>query len=85
LTEPEVLMSVRVKSYARIVAAGVVLLLAAVTAVIPDWFEAVFGVGPDGGDGSFEWAIVVVAVAAVILSAVVMRAEWRRLRAGISQ
>lgn len=28
------------------------------TASVPDWIEAVFGVEPDGGDGSLEWLLV---------------------------
>jgi len=53
---------------------------AALAAVWPDWIES-FGVDPDHGDGSLEWAIpVVLAVAAIVLG-VVARRHWRVDRA----
>ncbi len=56
--------------------------LFAVTLAVPDWIEAVFGMDPDHGNGSLEWAIVgVLFVAAVTLSGVTRR-EWRRLQPG---
>ena len=56
------------------VAAGAVLL-----AALPmDWIEEVFGVEPDGGNGLFEFApIVVLAVAAVVLCLRVARVRRR--------
>ena len=57
-------------------AASVVLLL--FTAAWPEWIEGLFGVDPDGGDGSLEWALVVaLAVMAVALPMTAHR-EWRR-------
>jgi hypothetical protein len=41
-------------------------------------YLAIFGVEPDGGDGSLEWAIVIVLMAASLTLAFVARAEWRR-------
>jgi hypothetical protein len=43
---------------------------AVVTMAMPDWFEVAFGLAPDGGDGSFEWAVVagLAAVAATCLA-----------------
>jgi hypothetical protein len=32
--------------------------LTALSAVWPDWIERVVGFGPDGGNGSTEWALV---------------------------
>ena len=59
---------------AAVCAAGAVLL-----ALLPiDWIEEVFGVEPDGGNGLFELApIIVLAVAAVALTARVARARRR--------
>ena len=50
--------------------AGVFSALAVITAVVPDWIEVVFGIGPDGGSGSVEWLIVAaLGVLAVLLGA----------------
>ena len=38
--------------------AGLFATLAAITAVVPEWLEVVFGIEPDGGSGSLEWTIV---------------------------
>jgi len=58
---------------ASALAAGVFAVLAGVW---PAWLEA-FGVDPDHGDGSFEWAIpIVLAVAAAFLGSVARR-HWR--------
>ena len=43
-----------------------------------EWIEVLFGVDPDGGDGSLEWAIVGVLVAATVLFSLLARIEWRR-------
>jgi hypothetical protein len=52
--------------------------LGLVTVVWQDWIEAVFGVDPDGGDGSVEWAIVVLLFAATVAFTLMARADWRR-------
>lgn len=38
----------------EIVMSSVSVLLLALTAAVPDWFEALTGVEPDSGSGSFE-------------------------------
>lgn len=53
--------------------------LGALTAMSPSWIEAVFGVDPDGGSGAFEWALVALALLAV-LGLLLARSEWRRVR-----
>jgi len=50
------------------------------TLVWPEWIEAVFGVDPDGGDGSMEWLAVAVAAACAVAAILFARAGWRRLR-----
>jgi hypothetical protein len=63
------------------VAVSVVLLAATVaTAANPEWIEEVFGIDPDGGNGSLEWAILVTGAVAFALSTALARREWRRIR-----
>jgi ABC-type uncharacterized transport system permease subunit len=51
--------------------------LAALTAVWPDWIEAVTGFQPDKHNGSFEWMLVVGCGLAAVLLANLARHEWR--------
>jgi hypothetical protein len=53
-------------------------LLAALTLVVKDWIEVVFGVDPDAHSGAAEWLIVVLLGAGVIVSALLAGYEWRR-------
>jgi hypothetical protein len=55
-----------------------------ITAAWPDWIEAVAKVDPDGGNGSLEWAIVVVLVVSAVASPLLARREWRRARSHVS-
>lgn len=55
--------------------------LALVTLVWHNWIELLFGVEPDGGDGSFEWGLVVFLLLATVIFSALARAEWRRARA----
>ena len=45
-----------------------------------NWIEVLFGVEPDGGDGSLEWALVVVLIGVTVAFSVLARTEWRRAR-----
>jgi hypothetical protein len=58
--------------------AAVTVFLVLLTLVWRDWIEEVFGVDPDGGNGSFEWLIAVAFVAAAIAFSAGARREWRR-------
>jgi hypothetical protein len=58
--------------------AAVTTIVFLVTLVWREWIEAVFGVDPDGGDGSLEWAVVGALLAASVTLSVMARAEWRR-------
>jgi hypothetical protein len=53
-------------------------LLAALTAVWPDWIEEIFHVDPDQGSGALEWMIVVVFGIVGVSSVVMARREWLR-------
>jgi hypothetical protein len=60
---------------------GIMLVL---TLLWEDWVEAIFGISPDGGSGSFErWLVVALCVATIALFAMA-RSEWRRARASMS-
>jgi hypothetical protein len=54
--------------------------LTVLTLVRHDWIELLFGVEPDSGDGSFEWALVVVLLLATGIFSALARIEWRRAR-----
>ena len=53
-------------------------LLTVLTLVSREWIEIVFGFSPDGGDGTLEWALVVLLALATAVFALLARAEWRR-------
>jgi len=58
------------------------LVAALVTAVWPDWIEAVFRVDPDQGNGSLEWALVAVLGVAATCTAALAWRDYRRVLAG---
>jgi len=43
-----------------------------------DWVELAFGVEPDGGDGAFEWMLVVVLLVVTGMFSGLARFEWQR-------
>jgi membrane protease YdiL (CAAX protease family) len=64
------------RSLLEITLALVAGLFAVLAAIWPNWIEA-FGADPDGGDGSLEWAIPIVLVAAALVLGFVARRHWR--------
>jgi hypothetical protein len=48
------------------------------TLISHEWIEVIFGVDPDGGNGSLEWAIVGILLVATIVLGWLARVEWRR-------
>jgi hypothetical protein len=60
--------------------AGTVLasLLLALTAVMPQWIELIFGFEPDAVSGEAEWLVAGSLAAIVVVSGLVARHELRR-------
>jgi hypothetical protein len=61
------------------VLAALFAVLAAATTIWPDWIE-ILGFDPDHGDGSAEWATVVLFGVVAAVSALPARHDLRRLR-----
>lgn len=61
--------------------------LAVVTLFWSDWIEAVFGVDPDHGNGSFEWLVVAFLAVITVSLIVAARVEWRHAgrRLGVAE
>jgi hypothetical protein len=59
--------------------AGVAGVLAVVTLLWRDWIELVFGVDPDGGNGSVEWLVVAVLLGAALAFGGLAAIDFRRL------
>jgi hypothetical protein len=70
--------SVRVRFWVEATLATMTGVLFVVTVVSREWIEAIFGVDPDGGDGSLEIAILAILLVASVAFSVFARAEWRR-------
>ena len=69
---------VRRRFWAELVLAGVGVVLAVVTVLVPDWIERLGGAGGDGGGGGSERAVAVVFLVAAVVLAALARVEWRR-------
>lgn len=55
--------------------------LGVITIFWQDWIEALFGVDPDGGNGTVEWLTVLVLLLVAGVLAARARLEWRRAQA----
>jgi Mg2+ and Co2+ transporter CorA len=51
-----------------------------VTALWPTWIEGLFGLDPDGGNGTAEWWIVAVLAAITVAAAALARRDLRVVR-----
>ncbi|MFQ5668773.1 MAG: ABC transporter permease [Candidatus Binatia bacterium] len=54
--------------------------LVVLTLLWHNWIEGLLGVEPDGGDGSLEWALVVLLLGVTAAFSALARTEWRRAR-----
>jgi undecaprenyl pyrophosphate phosphatase UppP len=55
-------------------------ILAILTLFWREWIELLTGWDPDHGDGSLEWAIVIVLALVAVIFGAMARAEWRQTR-----
>jgi hypothetical protein len=70
--------AVRIRFWIEAVLALLTAGLFILTLISHEWIEVIFGVDPDGGDGSLEWAIVGILLVATIVLSWLARVEWRR-------
>jgi hypothetical protein len=69
---------VRIRFWIEAALASLTAGLSVLTLISREWIEWLFGVDPDGGDGSLEWAIVGILLLATVIFAWFARLEWRR-------
>ncbi len=58
--------------------------LAVITLAWKDWFEIVFKIDPDGGNGSLEWLIIGVLLLMTLSLFFLARYDWRAARTATS-
>lgn len=63
---------------AEVAAGAACVALALTTLVWREWIEAIFGVDPDHGDGSLEWATVGILLVVAVALGSRARVVWRR-------
>lgn len=79
----EVARQMRRQFWAAVVVGGISAVIAVITVVSHEWIEFVFGVEPDNGNGSLEWAIVIVTALIALTCLGWARVEWRRTQAAV--
>jgi hypothetical protein len=52
--------------------------LALLSALVPDWFERLSGLSPDGGSGAFEVSVVLALAVAALATGWFAHRDWRR-------
>jgi hypothetical protein len=70
--------TVRIRFWIEAALASLAAGLLVLTLILREWIELLFGVDPDGGDGSLERAVVAVLLVATVVFAWLARVEWRR-------
>ena len=64
--------------WATLTAGALSAFLLVLTLITREWIEVLFGVDPDGGDGSLEWGLVVGFALVAVTCLGWARVEWRR-------
>ena len=54
---------------------------AILTAAVPSWIEAIFGIDPDAGNGAVEWGVTIAFAAVTLVVVRAARSTSRRLHA----
>ena len=67
-----------VRFWIEAITASLGMALLVLTLVSAEWFEALTGLEPDGGNGSLEWALPVVLLAITASSAALARRTYQR-------
>jgi hypothetical protein len=80
--EVQVKPIVRTRFWVETALALVAAMLAALTAITPDWIEAISGIDPDAHSGSVERMVVFGLIAICVALSIAARSELRRSRAG---
>lgn len=68
-----------VRFWAEVTLACISAVCLALTAAWPQWIEDVFGLEPDGGDGSTEWGWALALCVATIVCIASARRTWKRV------
>ena len=66
-----------IRFWVEVALASITGVLALLTLIWRDWIEIVFGFDPDHHNGSFEWLIVAVLLAAAVVFSVLARRAWK--------
>ena len=74
----------RFRMWLEIILASTTGVLFLLTLVSRDWIEVLFGLDPDGGNGTLEWLIVGGLLVATITLFVLARLEWQKSRTAMS-
>jgi hypothetical protein len=73
-------VSVVLRARIEIVLSALLGIATIMTAVWPRWIEDLLGFDPDGGNGTAEWAVVVVLAVTTIAAALLARRDLRVVR-----
>ena len=77
-------IEMRLRFWLETAMATITSILLVITLLWEDWVEEIFGISPDGGNGSFErWFVLALFVVTIALF-FMARYEWRRARASMS-
>lgn len=76
-------MGLRFRFWFEAAMAAITGCLLLITMVWPHWIETVFGLSPDGGDGSLEWLIISGMVLVTLAFTFMAHCEWRAAKSNL--